>query len=126
METPRSLEIDTAIVALILAQTLTPINFCRLITAAIHSQMHGITAQSRVTIQTRVLVMNTIQSPLLNEQEASEYLRIAVATLRRWRWAGKPPRFLKIGAAVRYDPADLAAFIEAARRTSTSDTGRTL
>jgi predicted DNA-binding transcriptional regulator AlpA len=62
---------------------------------------------------------------LVNETEAARILGLSVKTLRRWRWAGKPPRFLKIGAAVRYDPADLAAFIEAARRTSTTDTGAT-
>ncbi len=61
--------------------------------------------------------------PLLNEHEAAHILGLKVATLRRWRWAGKPPRFLKIGSAVRYDPQVLAEFIEAARRTSTTDTG---
>ena len=60
---------------------------------------------------------------LLNEYEAAQALGLKVATLRRWRWAGKPPRFLKIGSAVRYDPQVLAEFIEAARRTSTTDTG---
>ena len=60
---------------------------------------------------------------LLNEHEAAYRLGLKVATLRRWRWAGKPPRFLKIGSAVRYDPAELATFIEAAQRTSTTDTG---
>ncbi len=63
-------------------------------------------------------------SRLLNESEAADALGLKVTTLRRWRWAGKPPRFLKIGStAVRYDPAEIAAFIEAAQRTSTSDTG---
>ncbi len=60
---------------------------------------------------------------LLNETDAARILSLSVKTLRRWRWAGKPPRFLKIGAAVRYDPEDLDAYIEAARRTSTTDTG---
>jgi predicted site-specific integrase-resolvase len=45
--------------------------------------------------------------PLLKEAEAAELLSAEVATLRRWRWAGKPPRFIKVGAAVRYDLADL-------------------
>ena len=67
--------------------------------------------------------MNDVVGRLLTEHEAAEYLRLAVATLRRWRWAGKPPGFLKIGTAVRYDPGVLAEFIEAARRTSTSDSG---
>ncbi len=63
----------------------------------------------------------TISLPaLVNEAEAAHKLRLSVKTLRRWRWAGKGPRFLKLGAAVRYDSADLSAFIEAGRRTSTS------
>ena len=60
---------------------------------------------------------------LLNEHQAAYALGLKVATLRRWRWAGKPPSFLKIGSAVRYDPQVLAEFIVAARRTSTTDTG---
>ena len=57
---------------------------------------------------------------LVNETAAATILALSVKTLRRWRWAGKGPRFLKLGAAVRYDQGDLAAFIEAGRRTSTS------
>ncbi len=60
---------------------------------------------------------------LVKEQQAADYLGLCVATLRRWRWSGKGPRFCKIGGAVRYDPADLEAFIAAARRRSTSDLG---
>ena len=56
---------------------------------------------------------------LINEHEAAEALGLKVTTLRRWRWAGKPPGFLKIGSAVRYDPAELASFVEAPRRPST-------
>ncbi len=69
--------------------------------------------------------MATTTSPpaLVNEHEAARVLGLSVKTLRRWRWAGREIRFLKIGAAVRYDPADLAAYIEAARRRSTSDPG---
>jgi len=61
---------------------------------------------------------------LINETEAAKILGLKVATLRRWRWAGKPPPYLKIGSAVRYDPVELSAFKEAARRTSTSETGQ--
>ena len=60
---------------------------------------------------------------LLNEREAARRLGLRIATLRRWRWAGKGPRFLKLCGAVRYDPADLDMFIGEARRTSTSDDG---
>jgi predicted DNA-binding transcriptional regulator AlpA len=50
-------------------------------------------------------------------------LNLAVATLRRWRWTGKGPRFVKIGHAVRYDPREIRAYIEAQARRSTSDRG---
>jgi hypothetical protein len=61
---------------------------------------------------------------LVNENEAAGILGISVRTARRWRWMGKGPRFIKVGACVRYDVADLEAFIEAGRRQSTADLGR--
>ena len=65
------------------------------------------------------------QTKLLTETEVAGMLNLQVATLRRWRWMGQGPRFIKIGAAVRYDPQDITAFIVAQRRTSTSDVGVT-
>ena len=62
-------------------------------------------------------------SRLLGEKTVAEILNIEVATLRRWRWAGKGPQFLKIGAAVRYAPHSLEDYLVAAQRTSTSDLG---
>jgi Helix-turn-helix domain len=53
---------------------------------------------------------------LRNEYQAAEILDLSVKTLRRWRWARRGPGWRKIGAAVRYADADLAAFIEAAKR----------
>ncbi len=69
--------------------------------------------------------MATRSSPpaMVNEYEAARVLGLSVKTLRRWRWAGKPPSFVKIGSAVRYEPAELRALIDAGRRTSTSDNG---
>jgi hypothetical protein len=63
------------------------------------------------------------QSVLLNERQAAHQLGLKVTTLRRWRWSGNGPDFVKIGAAVRYDPTDLQKFIESGRRSSTSDHG---
>ncbi len=62
-------------------------------------------------------------SRLLKEGEAAKILNLEVATLRRWRWSGRGPRFLKLGGAVRYELADIEAFIEASRKASTSDPG---
>ena len=50
-------------------------------------------------------------SPLFRENEAADYLGLAPKTLARWRWAGKGPKFRKLGAAVRYAVTDLDAFI---------------
>ncbi len=60
---------------------------------------------------------------LLHEAEAAEILSVKVSTLRRWRWAGEGPRFLKIGAAVRYDPQELKDYLAGRVRSSTSDPG---
>ena len=48
--------------------------------------------------------------------------RLTIGTHGRWSCRGPP--FVKIGAAVRYDPDDIESFIEAGRRSSTSDPGR--
>ena len=61
--------------------------------------------------------------PLLKEQEAANLLNLKVATLRRWRWEGRGPRFLKIEGAIRYDPDALRAYLANRERTSTSDPG---
>ncbi len=58
--------------------------------------------------------------PLMNEREAARQLGLKVSTLRRWRWQGRELEFIKIGHAVRYDPDVVNAYIEARRRTSTS------
>lgn len=60
---------------------------------------------------------------LLNEHRTAELFDIKVSTLRKWRWSGDGPEFIKIGAAVRYDPETLRAFIDAGRRRSTSERG---
>jgi hypothetical protein len=64
-----------------------------------------------------------ISQPLVDETRAAQLLDLRVKTLRRWRWAGKGPRFVKLGSAVRYRLVDLDEFIAAGQRTSTSDTG---
>ena len=67
--------------------------------------------------------MHKTSQPLVDEIAAAQLLGLSVKTLRRWRWAGKGPRFVKLGSAVRYHPADLDEFIAAGRRSSTSDAG---
>ena len=49
---------------------------------------------------------------LIKYGEASQHLRIAPTTLRRWVMQRRIP-FKKIGRAVRFDPAELAEWVEA-------------
>lgn len=59
--------------------------------------------------------------PLLNEVQAAPLLGLAVGTLRQERRRhrlGIP--FLKIGTAVRYDPAELKRWIDEQRRVPRS------
>jgi excisionase family DNA binding protein len=49
----------------------------------------------------------------LTEREVAALLGLSVATLRAWRHRGRGPRFLRLGRAVRYLPADLEDFVRA-------------
>jgi predicted DNA-binding transcriptional regulator AlpA len=49
---------------------------------------------------------------LLNEHEVANALGLKVHTLRRWRLLSKGPKYLKLGSAVRYNPTDIAGWIE--------------
>ena len=60
-------------------------------------------------------------SKLLTEEQVAEQLSITTNTLRKWRWLGKGPAFIKIGAAVRYEADTLATFIKSNIKTSTSE-----
>jgi predicted DNA-binding transcriptional regulator AlpA len=51
---------------------------------------------------------------LLTTKQAAAFLGIAPATLDNWRSLKKGPPFLRVGARVRYEAADLRAWIEAA------------
>ena len=53
--------------------------------------------------------------------EAAERLGVERSTLDNWRWKGGGPRYLKVGGRVRYRLADLADWLDAQSRSSTSD-----
>ncbi|WP_376097210.1 helix-turn-helix transcriptional regulator [Roseomonas sp. CCTCC AB2023176] len=53
-----------------------------------------------------------MQDDLLSTAEAADFLGLAKATLNKWRVErADGPKFVKIGANVRYRRSDLAAFI---------------
>jgi excisionase family DNA binding protein len=57
---------------------------------------------------------------LLTVDEAAAILRCSKASLDKWRLNGRGPAFIYVGRRVRYRRADLAAFIAASTRFSTS------
>lgn len=59
----------------------------------------------------------------LAPEEAAERLGVQRSTLDNWRWTGSGPRYCKVGGRVRYRLADLAAWLDARTRRSTSDPG---
>jgi hypothetical protein len=61
---------------------------------------------------------------LLTGREAAALLRLSERTLERHRTAGTGPRFCALGRAIRYSRRDLAAWVEAAARQSTSEPAR--
>jgi predicted DNA-binding transcriptional regulator AlpA len=51
------------------------------------------------------------QAELLNEYDVARITGLSVASVRRWRLLRQGPRYLKIGAAVRYRSDDLDAWL---------------
>lgn len=49
---------------------------------------------------------------LLDEGGVAATVGVSVATVRRWRQQRTGPPFVRVGACVRYRPADLAAWID--------------
>ncbi|HTX36449.1 MAG TPA: helix-turn-helix domain-containing protein [Bryobacteraceae bacterium] len=53
---------------------------------------------------------NAIES-LLNEFDVARITGLSVASVRRWRLLRQGPKYLKIGAAVRYTPEAIREFV---------------
>lgn len=51
-------------------------------------------------------------SVLINEHDVARVTGMSVATVRRWRLFKQGPRYIKIGAAVRYRPEDVQAYLD--------------
>lgn len=60
-------------------------------------------------------------SKLENVNQAADRLGVSVSYLNKLRLSGRGPRFIKLGSRVSYDPADLAAWLDAQKRSSTSE-----
>ena len=52
---------------------------------------------------------------LVDERGAAAIIGCSVALMRKWRRFGNGPRYCKLGRLVRYEQADIHAFLEAHR-----------
>ena len=50
---------------------------------------------------------------LLTEAQAADLLALKPDTLRRWRYQGRGPTFVRVGASVRYRITDVERWIAA-------------
>jgi excisionase family DNA binding protein len=64
---------------------------------------------------------HTYQKVFLRTQQAATYLNIPASTLEKLRSQGGSPAYAKLGRIVVYDTADLDAWVNARKRTSTLD-----
>lgn len=58
---------------------------------------------------------------LENQDQVAARLGLNPNTLANWRVRGLGPRFCRVGRAIRYDPADVEAWIEHQKVQSTSE-----
>lgn len=55
---------------------------------------------------------------LLSPNELAAILGIAVATIYQWRYRGEGPRGIRVGGKLRFDPADVRAWVDANKAAS--------
>ena len=53
---------------------------------------------------------------LVDEIRLANRLGVSRSTVQSWRYAGRGPRFIKLGRLVRYRSADVDAFLRACTR----------
>ncbi|MDD4616045.1 MAG: helix-turn-helix domain-containing protein [Alphaproteobacteria bacterium] len=62
------------------------------------------------------------QKTFLRTKQAAVYLNLPASTLEKLRSQGGSPKYAKLGRIIVYDVNDLIAWVEAKKRTSTTDT----
>ena len=59
---------------------------------------------------------SSIGTDLIDEVALAMRLGVSRSTLQSWRYAGRGPRFIKLGRLVRYRNTDVDAFLQAQTR----------
>jgi hypothetical protein len=67
---------------------------------------------------------NSIEEEKFDTGEAAKYTKLSASTLAKRRVFGGGPKYLKLGRRVVYSKRDLDNWLDAHRRTSTSDSGK--
>ena len=62
------------------------------------------------------LEVSDIGTDLIDEVDLAVRLGVSRSTLQSWRYAGRGPRFIKLGRLVRYRNADVDAYLRAQTR----------
>ncbi len=60
-------------------------------------------------------------TPLFSTSELAARLGLAEITLRKWRIYGTGPRFVRLGATIRYRAEDIDAWVASRGANSTSE-----
>jgi predicted DNA-binding transcriptional regulator AlpA len=59
-----------------------------------------------------MVAVNSTITDLLNEHDLARITGMSIASVRRWRLLRQGPKFIKLGAAVRYKPEDIVAWLD--------------
>jgi predicted DNA-binding transcriptional regulator AlpA len=62
--------------------------------------------------RSEMATVDSVLETLLNEHDVARITGLSVASVRRWRLLRQGPKYIKIGAAVRYKPEDVSAWLE--------------
>lgn len=65
--------------------------------------------------------MNASSQNLKRAKTLAEQLGVTEGTLAKWRLSGAGPCYIRVGRRIGYDPADVAAWLDARRVNSTSE-----
>jgi excisionase family DNA binding protein len=63
-----------------------------------------------------VATVVTTFGELVDEVSLATRLGVSRSTLQSWRYAGRGPRFIKLGRLIRYRTADVDAYLQAHTR----------
>jgi predicted DNA-binding transcriptional regulator AlpA len=58
--------------------------------------------------------------PLLNQKQVAQLSGLSESSLEKFRMSGDGPRFVRIGRAVRYRPADVRKWLDGLRAVRTT------